>query len=234
MPNLRLISPVRCAAVTCVIALIVAITWTTARPTVSQNHRTVQSAAPQAPASIANQVSANDRSRIVETYGKLPLSFEANKGQSDKQVKFLSRGQGYTLFLTGDEAVFSLRRSSAQDADRDKLAALKPAAFQSKSLDSAVLRMKLVGANSSAAVSGSEEQEDKSNYFIGNDSSQWRTNVSNYSKVRYQNAYPGVDLVYYGNQQQLEYDFVVAPGSDPRLITLDVSADSEVSGKRTT
>ena len=233
MPNLRLISPVRCAALTGAIALIVAITWTTARPTVSQNLRAAQSAAPQVPASLQNQVPASDRARIAETYGKLPLSFEANQGQSDKQVKFLSRGQGYTLFLTGDEAVLSLRRSSAQDADRDKLAALKPAAFKSKSIDSAVLRMKLVGANSSATVSGSEEQEGKSNYFIGNDSSRWRTNVSNYSKVRYQDAYPGVDLVYYGNQRQLEYDFVVAPGSDPRIITLDVSADSEVSGKRT-
>jgi hypothetical protein len=214
--------------------LIVAITWTTARPTVSQNHRAVQSAVPQIPASLENQVSTTDRAQIAETYGKLPLSFEANQGQSDKQVKFLSRGQGYTLFLTGDEAVLSLRRSPAPNADRDRLATLQPAAFKAQKQNSAVLRMKLVGANSGAAVSGSDEQDGKSNYFIGNDSSQWRTNVSNYSKVRYQDAYPGVDLVYYGNQQQLEYDFVVAPGSDPRIITLDVSADSEVSGKRAT
>jgi hypothetical protein len=214
--------------------LIVAITWTTARPTVSQNHRAVQSAVPQIPASLENQVSTTDRAQIAETYGKLPLSFEANQGQSDKQVKFLSRGQGYTLFLTGDEAVLSLRRSPAPNADRDRLATLQPAAFKAQKQNSAVLRMKLVGANSGAAVSGSDEQDGKSNYFIGNDSRQWRTNVSNYSKVRYQDAYPGVDLVYYGNQQQLEYDFVVAPGSDPRIITLDVSADSEVSGKRAT
>ena len=104
MPKLRLMSPVHCAAVTCAFALIVAITWTTARPTVSQNHRAVQSAVPQIPASLENQVSTTDRAQIAETYGKLPLSFEANQGQSDKQVKFLSRGQGYTLFLTGDEA----------------------------------------------------------------------------------------------------------------------------------
>lgn len=184
------------------------------------------------PASLENSVSPVDHGRVAEIYGRLPLSFEANEGQSDKQVRFLSRGQGYTLFLTGDEAVLSLRRSPAPNADRDKLAALKPSAFKAQNQNSAVLRMKLIGANGAAAISGGDQQEGKSNYFIGNDPSQWYTNVPNYSKVRYQDAYPGVDLVYYGNQQQLEYDFVVAPGADPRAITLDVAAQSGVSGKR--
>ena len=88
----------------------------------------------------------------------------------------------------------------------------------------AVLRMKLVGANPQAKVSGLEEQPGKSNYFIGNDPKKWRTNVTNYAKVKYANVYPGVDLVYYGNQGQLEYDFVVQPGADPRQIALDVGA----------
>jgi hypothetical protein len=166
------------------------------------------------------------RARVSENYGKLPLSFEANRGQSDKQVKFLSRGHGYTLFLTNDEAVLSLRRSGVKLTDTHTVG-FSPSAFKPGEGDeqSAVLRMKLIGANTSAIVSGNGEQEGTSNYFIGNDPSQWRTNVANYSQVRYQDAYPGVDLVYYGNQQQLEYDFVVAPGADPRTITLDVAAD---------
>jgi len=85
--------------------------------------------------------------------------------------------------------------------------------------------MRLVGANTRAAVTGAEELPGKSNYFIGNDPKKWRTNVPNYAKVKYQNVYPGVDLVYYGNQGgQLEYDFVVAPGADPSAIKLDVGA----------
>jgi pimeloyl-ACP methyl ester carboxylesterase len=87
------------------------------------------------------------------------------------------------------------------------------------------VRLKLVGANPAAKVSGADELPGRSNYFIGNDRKQWRTNVPNYAKVKYQGVYPGVDLVYYGNQQQLEYDFIVAPGGDPRVIALDVGAD---------
>jgi hypothetical protein len=177
------------------------------------------------------QVSPDLRQQVAENYGKIPLSFEANRGQSDKQVKFLSRGHGYTLFLTGDEAVLSLRRSGRKLGDARSLA-MSASAFQKSGEEkSAVLRMKLVGANSSAVVSGIDQQEGKSNYFIGNDPGQWRTNVSNYSQVRYEDAYPGVDLVYYGNQQQLEYDFVVAPGADPHAITLDISSDEAVADR---
>jgi len=82
--------------------------------------------------------------------------------------------------------------------------------------------MKLVGANPAAKVTGLDELPSKSNYFLGKDPKKWRTNVPNYAKVKHQDVYPGVDLVYYGNQGRLEYDFVVAPGADPKAITLAV------------
>src|SRR5204862_3585507 len=82
--------------------------------------------------------------------------------------------------------------------------------------------MKLVGANRTAKVTGLDELPGKSNYFIGNDPKKWRTDVPTYAKVRYQDVYPGIDLVYYGNQRQIEYDFVVAPGADPKAIALAV------------
>src|SRR5205807_5659198 len=85
---------------------------------------------------------------------------------------------------------------------------------------SAMLRMKFVGANPAPQVSGIDQLPGKSNYFIGNDPAKWRTNVANYAKVKYQEMYPGVDLVMYGNQRQLEYDFVVAPGADPKSIQI--------------
>jgi Beta-propeller repeat len=142
-------------------------------------------------------------------YGKLPLGFEANAGQTDSRVKFLARGPRYSVFLTGDAAVLTLPNgpTGARSAER-------------------VIRMKLVGANHNARVSGADELPGKTNYFIGNDPSKWRTHVPNYAGVRYADVFPGVDLVYHGNLSgQLEYDFVVAPGADPSAIRFTVAED---------
>jgi hypothetical protein len=115
---------------------------------------------------------------------KLPLNFEANHGQTDSQVKFLARGNGFNLFLTATEAVIRDPQSS-------------------------VLRMKLVNANPASQIEGVDELPGKSNYFIGSDPQQWRAGVTNYAKVKYRSVYPGVDLVYYGHERQLEYDFIL-------------------------
>ncbi len=82
--------------------------------------------------------------------------------------------------------------------------------------------MKLLGSNPHAQVAGLEELPGKSNYFMGSDPKKWRTHIPTYRKVAYRQMYPGIDLVYYGNQRQLEYDFVVAPGADPKAITLGI------------
>jgi len=150
---------------------------------------------------------------LLEGYGKLPLSFEANQGQTDRQVKFLSRGRGYTLFLTSNEAVLALRQHEQRPED-----GIAPD-LDPKS-KTAVLRMKLAGANPAPAVEGVDELQGKSSYFIGNDPTKWRSSIPTYAKVEYREVYPGVNLVYYGNQGRLEYDFVVAPGADPKAITL--------------
>src|SRR6266567_1432074 len=155
--------------------------------------------------------------RLAENYGKVSLSFEANQGQTDPRVKFLSRGSGYTLFLTGDEAVLALRsrQSSVVSSQLQKTTD-----HGLRTTDT--LRMKLVGANRAGNVTALDELLGKTNYFIGNDPKKWRTDVPTYGKVKYEGVYPGVDLVYYGNQRQLEYDFVVAPGADPKAIQLAV------------
>jgi len=173
--------------------------------------------------------------QLAASYGKLPLSFEANQGQARGHVKFLSRGRGYTIFLTHDEAVLALRKSSVVSGQssvgtrqRSGVWTQEPegkagqrATDNGARTTGSVLRMRLVGANAGAAVTGAEELPGKSNYFIGNDPKKWRTNVPSYAKVRYRDVYSGVDLVYYGNQGgQLEYDFVVAPGADPDQIKL--------------
>ncbi len=179
-------------------------------------------------------------------YGQRPLSFEVNQGQTDARVKFLSRGRGYTLFLTPTEAVLILARPAGvadvaaggihphQVGRPGKLNA--PAALPTPSgqlsggarrAEPAVLRMRLAGTNTKARVEGLEELPGKSNYFLGNDPKKWRTKVAHYGKVRYREVYPGVDLVYYGNQRQLEHDFVVAPGVDPGAIRLAFEGGSD-------
>ena len=197
---------------------------------------------------------ANGDPQLVATYGRLPLAFEANQGQTDSSVKFLSRGRGYSLFLTCDEAVLTLHsRKPQRNTGRDRQKRGRPVPSLLPTADSllpsiqspqssselrfprsefpirsnqnpapGVLRMKLVGANEHAKVTGLGRLTGKSNYFVGNDPKKWRTNVANYSRVKYQDVYPGIDLVYYGNQGHLEYDFVVSPGADPRAIAFEI------------
>jgi hypothetical protein len=172
---------------------------------------------------------------IAQSYGKLPLAFEVNQGQTDRRVKFLSRANGYTLFLTSKEAVLSLKKSSQQSSGSQHAAGLQHSSYETTSSPSheavalEYIRMKLLGADPEAAVSGTDELPGKLNYFLGNDPSKWRTNVPTYAKVKYHHVYPGVDLIYYGNQSKLEYDFVVAPGADPRTIRLGFAGNEKIS-----
>lgn len=145
--------------------------------------------------------------RIQTAYGQIPLSFEANHGQTDSKVKYFSRGKGYTLFLTSNEAVLSLQKGERTENPNIE----NPPAL---------LRMRLSDASQTPAVSGEEALPGRQNYFIGNDPKKWRTDIPTYQRVKYQDVYPGIDLVYYGNQRQLEYDFIVDPGIDPKKIEL--------------
>jgi hypothetical protein len=147
---------------------------------------------------------AHERSAILQRYGQLPLSFEPNRGQTDARVDFVSRGPGYTLFLGPGEATLALNRS----------AALSPAERN----EPAVLRMQWVGARLAAAGAGRHALPGRMHYFRGRDAKGWTANVPTYRQVAYDDVYPGIDVVYYGNQQQLEYDFVVAPGGNPASI----------------
>src|SRR5579862_1257271 len=157
------------------------------------------------------------RAHIDRSFGKLPLQFEANHGQQPAPVKFLSRGRDYTVFLTPDGATLSLRR------------VLGPAAKGPKLEAAADLRLRLEGGDPRVKLSGTDPLTGTVNYFIGNNPAKWRTDVATYQKVRYEQVYPGIDLVFYGNQRQLEYDFVLAPGADPDAIRLAVEGADRIS-----
>jgi hypothetical protein len=181
-----------------------------------------QSAGVVAPIGVS-QTDPKAQAKILNQYGKLPLSFEANHGQTDARVKFLSRTGSFALFLTGDEAVLALSEKKAS-ADKSKIAVAANTLPSSMAAakTGGVLRMKLRKANPAAKVTGVDELAGTSNYFIGNDPAKWRTNVPTYAKVKYEGIYSGIDLVYYGNQRQLEYDFIIAPGANPSRIQFDI------------
>src|SRR5271170_8143470 len=160
----------------------------------------------------------------TNAYGKLPLAFEANQGQTAADVRFLSHGDGYSLFLTEQEAVLALRQSAPGATGRLDRTKLSKASSKMRGAEKlAVLRMRLDGANSDATVAGVDRMPTRVNYFIGNDPKRWHTDIPTYSQVKYHEVYPGVDLVFYGNQSKLEYDFLVAPGTDPNVIRMNLS-----------
>ena len=152
-----------------------------------------------------------NRTAVFQAFAQRPLSFERNVGQADPSIEFVSRGAGYSLALSGKEAVLSLFTG-----DKRKLLEERDAPI----VTTTALRMSLVGANQNAAITGVDPLPDKVNYLIGNDPKRWKLHVPHYARVKYEGVYRGIDLVYYGNQRQLEYDFVVAPGADPNQIRL--------------
>ncbi|HYM11191.1 MAG TPA: SBBP repeat-containing protein [Bryobacterales bacterium] len=128
----------------------------------------------------------------------LPLRFEANRGQAAGGAQFVARGRGYTLLLEPAETELRLRGPRG----------------------AAAWRMKFAGAAAGARMEGLERRPGASSYFLGSDPAQWRTGIPSYARVRARGIYAGVDVVYYGDHRQLEYDLVVAPGADWRAIRL--------------
>ncbi len=146
----------------------------------------------------------------VQAYASLPMTFEANQGQADPRVKFLSRGPGYTLFLTQKEAVLSL----VQPEKNPRL--------------TSVVRLKFAGSKRATPITGRNLLRAKSNYFLGKDPLQWHTNVPNYAGAAYQGIYPGVDAVFHGNGKHLEFDFAVAPGANPGEIGIEIQGSKRL------
>jgi len=140
----------------------------------------------------------------AQRYGNLPLAFEPNQGQADSRVKFLSRGGGYTVFLTETGAVLTLQDAAGS-----------------------TIRASLIGA-APARVDGTDPLAGHTSYIIGNDPRRWQVGVPQFGKVRYDGIYPGIDLLFYGNQRQLEYDFIVSPHRQPSSIRLAIDGAQAV------
>ena len=167
------------------------------------------------PASTDARSPEQARQDALNKVSGLPLYFEANRGQVNPSVRYLSRTGRYTLFLTDDAAVFSLIGGEMHKGPLPEgfLTKNEP---QTKLTESAV-RVRLIGANQNPQVEGLEPLPGRVNYLIG-DKKNWHRDVPTFGRVRFRNVYPGVDVVYYGGPSALEYDFVVAPGADTSKI----------------
>ena len=170
--------------------------------------------------------------QIRKRFSALPLRFEANRGQADDEVRFVLRGKELTMLLKNNEVVLKPNRTKRVNVGERNAKSFMPSpkygyrrdkpVMDVGSGESSVLTMKLVKPTSKPRAAGVEVLPGTVNYFAGRDSKKWLKNIPTYAKVKYHDVYPGVDLVYYGNQQQLEYDFIVAPGADPSLIRLEL------------
>jgi hypothetical protein len=183
------------------------------------------------------------RSQARALFAGLPLMFEPNRGQgnldaSDRRAQFVSRGSGYSLFLGSEGAILSLVSVDSPKHDSPKHDSPKPDSLESsKAVASHALarvqtvQMKLAGANPNAILTATDRLPGKSNYLIGNDPAKWRRDLPQFGRVRYKNIYPGIDLIFYGNQGRLEYDFQVAPGSDPAQAELQFNGAKKLELK---
>jgi hypothetical protein len=178
------------------------------------SHAPPSAARTGAPAADLRSATAEARRQAVETLGQLPLRFERNDGQFDAATRFAARGLRYGLTLRSRDAVISLHGANGQT--------------------SAAVRMALIGARHAPAISGSEPQAGVINHLRGQDPAAWQTSVPAFARVRYAGIYDGIDLVYYGNEQKLEYDFEIAPGRDPRTIRLRFDGATGVTREQAT
>jgi hypothetical protein len=168
----------------------------------------------------------NGRSDSPTRVGLLSLAFEPNSGQADSRVQFLSKGPGYSVFFEKDGAIFSLLRLDSKRSLRESRQFFEQPP-RVESLD--LIDMRLLRANSESAVYGEDQLPGTVNYIIGNNEKNWHTGIPTFSRVKYESIYRGIDLIYYGTQRDLEFDFVVAPGASPKAIKLQLRGARRLS-----
>ena len=224
-------------------------------------------------------------SRVVETYGKLPLYFIRNDGQMDGEVKFYEKGSGHATFFTGRGVTLSLSGKQEKEAsgrdeegrktvtvgdtvkpgsptlqerrlemnDKDTasgranapLADTRPCKEQSgeatskrerqhpkrSTYDTAtpqLIKLVPLGAKKNPEIVAEGQQECKVNYLIGNDPARWKTSIPTYQSVVYRELYKGIDMKFYGNNRQMEYDIIVKPGASPSRVQLSYEGVEDV------
>jgi hypothetical protein len=195
--------------------------------------QTTSTSQPKVISSLGNTAKTTKKAVALKqksSYGQLPIYFEKNQGQTDSHVQFLARGAGYSMFLTPGEAVFLLKEADTAGpkvSGRGRRPVAKTKSPQSNK--SAVLRMKLSNANAGSVYEGSDQLPGVVNYLLGKNPANWKKGIPTFASVKVAGIYPGVDMVYHGNQHQMEYDFIVNPGGDPTKIAFKFDGATGVS-----
>jgi len=165
-------------------------------------------------------VSIKGNAPIARSLTALPMSFESNQGQTDAQVRFLSRGAGYSILFKDREAVLLLSKREPSYHLASRTGNREPQWPRSADSSTDILQMRMIGVGTTPVLAGEARLPGTANYFLGNDPAKWHARVATFERVRYSGVYPGVDLVYYGNGGRLEFDFELAAGTDPKAIQL--------------
>lgn len=163
---------------------------------------------------IEKTLSAIKRHEKKVQFFQPPLSFEKNEGQMDldSEVKYFTRGNGCTYYFTPQEIAMVLHTKVKE----------------SNHIAYSILKLQFIGAKQDLTVKGIEEQDYRTHYFLTNESKKWHTHIANYNKIIYEDVYPGIDAVFYGNHRKLEYDLCVAPGRNPQEILLHIEGAKEL------
>ena len=177
----------------------------------------------------SEQARADARDAALKSIASMPLYFERNQGQTDPQVRFLSHGSRYSMFVTDDATVISMVGGRVHHGS--EIATVKAAAgtMPEEKLVASAVRIKMIGANPKPEVTGLEPLPGKINYLIGNDESKYHRNVPTFARVKVAGVYPGVDVIHYGTHDALEYDIVAAPNADVSKIKFAIEGNATTS-----
>ncbi len=172
--------------------------------------------------------------KIRDDYGKLPLSFIPNTGQVHEDVQYYMQGQGYGIYFTENEVVYTFIKKAANQLSSIKKFPLhteidEESEEANTTKEIYTLSLSFLGANPHPRIEGLSEGTGKVNYFIGNDPTKWVTNLSTYHKVVYKELWPGVDLVFQGETGKIKYEFVVQPEANIQDIRLTYRGSDDLS-----
>ena len=162
------------------------------------------------------QAPSTDRDLVANALSHLPMAFEPNQGQAATEVKFLSRAPGYLLQLTAT----GMRMIVTAPPDQQVRGGPAGRIPSGAPAPSHALTLTWLNASRHPEIAPESPLPGIVNYLKGRDPTQWRTGIRTYARVRYAAIYPGIDVVYYGNDGQFEYDLVVAPHADPAAARL--------------
>jgi hypothetical protein len=166
------------------------------------------------------------RAAVAKSFGHLPLSFEANQGQTDPAVRYLARSGASTIFLTDDGATLAMTRQEMAPGitrgSADPRDSLKLLASRGRKVRTCALKLAFDGMNTKASPRGIVRLPGATNYLVGSDPAKWHSGIPNFERVKYSSLYPGVDLEFYGTNGRLEYDIDVAPGANPNAVKMRI------------